>query len=303
MSEVVQWVVAANEGAVRLDTFLATRLQPLPRRDIAALIASGQVLLNGRTSKKGLRVHAGDTVTAPVVCSVRPNPALPIAVVYADDTVVVLDKPAGIPSLALRHTETDAVTNFLVARFPETVTVGPRPLESGLVHRLDTPTSGLLLAARTPAAYASLRKQWSARTVEKQYLAVVAGQLQAGGQVSCGLAPAGPRGQRMRVVAPGQGQAARTLYAPVEALPGYTLVRVTLATGVRHQIRAHLAALGHPIVGDTCYGAAAQTVRLCLHAEALAFLHPTTGQHVRFTSPTPPDFSAFVEHLRARVVS
>src|SRR5437667_9550589 len=89
MCEGVQWVVAANEGAVRLDTFLATRLQPLPRRDIAALIASGQVLLNGRTSKKGLRVHAGDTVTAPVVCSGRPSPALPIAVADADDPVVV----------------------------------------------------------------------------------------------------------------------------------------------------------------------------------------------------------------------
>ena len=101
MSEVVQWVVAANEGAVRLDTFLATRLQPLPRRDIAALIASGQVLLNGRTSKKGLRVHAGDTVTAPVVCSVRPNPALPIAVVYVDDTVVVLFDEHGYRTLGL----------------------------------------------------------------------------------------------------------------------------------------------------------------------------------------------------------
>ena len=295
----MQWVVAANEGALRLDTFLAARLRSLPRRDIVELIASGQVLLNGRASKKGMRVRAGDTVTAPAGLSLRPNPTLPIGVVYADDTVVVLDKPAGIPSLALSHTETDTVANFLVARFPETVTAGPRLLESGLVHRLDTPTSGLLLAARTPSAYASLREQWSARIVEKQYLAVVEGHLRAGGQMSYCLAPEGPRGRRMHVVATGQGQEALTSYAPVQALPGYTLVRVTLTTGVRHQIRAHLAALGHPIVGDTCYGTAEQTVRLYLHAEELAFLHPTTGQHVRFTSPTPSDFSTFVERLRA----
>ncbi|MBI3300623.1 MAG: hypothetical protein HYZ72_00875 [Deltaproteobacteria bacterium] len=145
----MQWVVAANEEAWRLDTFLAARLRPLPRRDIVELIARGQVLLNGRPGKKGLRVRVGDTVTAPAALSLPPNPALPIDVVYADDTVLVLDKPAGIPSLALRHSETDTVANFLVARFPETVTAGPRPLESGVVHRLDTATSGLLLAART----------------------------------------------------------------------------------------------------------------------------------------------------------
>lgn len=294
MTEISQWIVAPDQDTLRLDTFLATHLAAVPRREIAALIATGQVRVNGRLSKKGGRVRAGDTVSAPALLSLPANAALPIGVIYADDALVVLDKPAGIPSLAHRHAETHTVANFLTARFPETIQAGPHPLESGLVQRLDTATSGLLLAACTPAAYATLREQFRARTVEKRYLALVAGQLRASGQITFRLAPAGPRGQHMRVAPPGQGQEALSSYTPVESLPHHTLVRITLATGIRHQIRAHLAALGHPIVGDTVYGETEAATRLCLHAEALAFFHPTSGQQVRFHSPAPRDFSAVV---------
>ncbi len=299
MADGLQWVVATSEETLRLDTFLTHRLPSPSRREIAELVASGRARLNGHPGKKGTRVRQGDIITAPSVPALAPNPDLPIAVIYVDDAVVVLEKAGGIPSIALRHTETDTVANFLVASFPETLTVGPRSLECGLIHRLDTATSGLLLAARTPAAYTSLREQFNSRTVEKQYVAVVEGCLRTSGQVMSCLAPSGPRGQRMRVVPTGQqGQEAHTAYVPIATSPSRTLVRLAITTGVRHQIRVHLAALGHPIVGDTHYGSPSGAPRLYLHAEALAFTSPATGQRVRCTSPLPQDFAALVQHLQ-----
>jgi 23S rRNA pseudouridine1911/1915/1917 synthase len=290
VADALRWVVAENEAALRLDAFLARRLASLSRREIIGLITSGGVRLNGRPGKKGARVAAGDTVTAPLMTSLTPNATIPVRVVYNDDALIVLDKPAGVPCVALRHGETGTVANFLLAHFPETATAGPRPLESGLVQRLDTDTSGLLLAARSPYAYAALREQFRARTVEKYYLALVEGQVHGKGTVTLSLAPSGPQGRFMRVVPLGEGQKAETIYAPVVSFPGHTLLRLKITTGVRHQIRVHLAALGHPIVGDTRYGSSAGGSRLCLHAETLTCISPATGQRVTCTSPAPREF-------------
>ncbi len=298
MSDFLQWTVAAHESNVRLDTFLATRLAPLSRRAIRTLIARRQILVNGRTSKKGLRVRTGDSVIVPAPPPLYEHAALPIDVVYADTAIVVLNKPAGIPSVALRYDETDTVANFLAACFPETANAGPHPLESGLVHRLDTATSGLLVAARTPTAYAFLRHHFHIQAVEKQYLAFVKGRCTVKGQMVFRLAPAGPRRQRMHLVTTGEGQEASSLYNLVEVLPHYTLIQVTITTGIRHQIRAHLAGLGHPIVGDTMYGNGEDGSRLCLHAHALGFVHPSTGQQLRFASPLPQDFFSLLESRR-----
>ncbi len=300
--DLLQWEVTSAEEALRLDAFLARHLMTFSRRERAALIANRQVLLNDRPASKGDIVRAQDKVTAHLSTTLVPEPTLPIAVVYADADLVIVNKPAGIPSAALRHSDQHTVANFLAGHFPETVTAGPRPLEAGLVHRLDTDTSGLLLVARTPAAYATLREQFRAHTVEKVYLALVEGILQTSGQVNLSLAPSGPQGRRMQPVTSGHGQPALTLYTPEEQLGGYTLVRVTLITGVRHQIRVHLAALGHAIVGDPLYGISGtlreQRPRLCLHAEALTFRHPVTGQITRMTGPMPEDFAALLARLR-----
>ena len=290
MTDVFHWVVTANEAAVRLDAFLARHLAALSRREIAELIASGRVQLNRHPGKKGARVAEGDTVTAPLVSSLTPNARIPVRIVYTDDALVVLDKPAGVPCVALRHAETDTVANFLLAHFPETATAGTRPLESGLLQRLDTDTSGVLLAARSPYAYAALREQFRARTVEKYYLAVVEGQVQGKGTATLSLAPSGPQGRFMRVVPLGEGQKAETVYAPVASSPGHTVVRLKITTGVRHQIRVHLAAVGHPIVGDASYGSSARGSRLYLHAETLTCISPATGQRLTCTSPAPREF-------------
>lgn len=299
VNETRQWIVAADQGGLRLEAFLAPTFPSYSRREITELISTGQVFLNGHPTKKGMRVQVGDTVVAPAALPLRPNATLPIKVVYADDTVVVLDKPAGIPSLALRHDEMDTVANFLLACFPDTSAAGSHSLEAGLVHRLDTPTSGLLLAARTPFAYSSLREQFRARTVEKYYLALVEGELRVGGQSTLGLAPAGPHGKRMRAGTTGKTRDGLTTYTPLEIFLGHSLVKIHITTGVRHQIRVHLATLGHPIVGDLDYGVANRAARLYLHAEVLSFTHPATNQRIRFASPPPSDFLSLVENLRA----
>jgi 23S rRNA pseudouridine1911/1915/1917 synthase len=194
-----------------------------------------------------------------------------------------------MPSVAVRHIDTHTVANFLTTHFPETTMAGARPLDAGLVHRLDTETSGLLLAARTPDAYAALREQFRDRTVGKDYIAVVEGQLKTKGKITLALAPKGAHGRRMHTNTRCQGQTAITFYTPVEHYPAHTVVRVKILTGVRHQIRAHLASLGHPIVGDSVYGAqnaqGKPSTASASMPETLTFRHPTTGQTMKISAP------------------
>ncbi len=287
-----QWKVTASDTSPRLDAFLHACLPAVAKREIVEWIVAGRVRLNAKPGKKGDRLHGGDQVSVIAPVSLVANPQLAIPVLFTDEALLILDKPAGIPSIALRHDETDTVSNFLLAHFPETTTASPRPLEAGVVHRLDTSTSGLLVVARTPYAYTALREIFHRHTVDKQYCALVEGQVRHKGQRESWLTPEGKRGQRMREGALGEGQRASTIYTPIESFPRHTLLHITIPTGVRHQIRVHLAALGHPIVGDVRYGSMEHDARLCLHATALALTHPLTGKRVRVESPLPEDFQA-----------
>ncbi len=295
-----QWTVSNADGRQRLDAFVAERLRTVPRREIVEWIAAGRVQVNGRPTLKGTQLRPGDVVTVTASVKLQPIPHLPIRILSSDNTIVVLDKPSGVPSIALRHDETGTGANFLLAHFPETATVSAKALEAGIVHRLDTATSGLLLAARTPTAYANLRTQFTTHTVIKKYLALVEGCIEKQGAHHSHLAPTGLHGQRMREVPVEHGQAACTDYVPIAQFPGHTLLQITIHTGVRHQIRAHLAALGHSIVGDALYGRQINRERLCLHAEMLSFLHPQTGVPVQFTCPSPEDFQAVQDQVMHR---
>jgi 23S rRNA pseudouridine1911/1915/1917 synthase len=185
-----------------------------------------------------------------------------------------------------------------VGRFPELAAVGPQPREGGLVHRLDTDTSGLLLAARTDAAHAMLRAQFSARTVDKGYLALAAGELHAGGEIALPLAHDPRDPSRMMAISDpdyAEAHAARpavTRFMPIERRAGLTLLEVEIPTGVMHQIRAHLAFIGHPLAGDALYGGplVPGLDRHFLHAARLAFAHPD-GSRVRYESPLPADLA------------
>ena len=261
---------------VRLDRFLQHALgEGWGRRRIAAMLAAGDVRVNARRARKGTIVRAGDVITFAVVTKAEalvPTPlALPI--VYLDADLVAVDKPAGLPSFG--GVRSPSVASALLARFPEMAAIDP-VRGAGLVHRLDTATSGLVLAARHPASYAQLRAEFAAKRIEKEYLAIVTGELTDTGTIDQPLRRRRGRRGRMEPATPGSGGwDAVTHYTPMARAATMTLVRLRMRTGVTHQLRAHMAAIGHPVLGDERYGgAAARALALpfdghCLHALAV----------------------------------
>jgi 23S rRNA pseudouridine1911/1915/1917 synthase len=297
--------VPASAAAERLDKVVA-RLYGISRSRAMEWIAEGRVKVDGLRAAKGTPVAGGAKlwVDLPPPDAPAPQPELPLRIVHADAFVVVADKPAGMPSHPLRAGETGTAANGLVGRFPELAAVGPSQREGGLVHRLDTDTSGLLLAARTSAAHQMLRAQFTARTVEKGYLALVSGEIHAGGEIDLPLAHDPNDARKVRAASDPEWAAmhgarpALTRFQPLERRSGFTLLEVEIATGVLHQIRAHLAFIGHPLAGDPLYGGPelAGLSRHFLHAARLAFTHPD-GSRPRFQSPLPPELAAVLQGL------
>ena len=284
-------------AADRLDKAVA-KLFGVSRGRAMEWIAEGRVRIDGKRAPKGAPVPAGARISVqkPPPDQPVPEPDLPIRIVHADAHLIVADKPASMPSHPLKPGEKGTAANALVGRFPELVRIGPAAREGGLVHRLDTDTSGLLLAARTEAAHAMLRAQFSARKVEKDYLALAAGEIHAGGEIALPLLH-DPRDPRRMQAASDPDYAAEhgarpavTRFIPVERKAGFTLLDVEIPTGVMHQIRAHLAFIGHPLAGDPLYGGPVLPglERHFLHAARLAFTHPD-GSRVRYESPLPAD--------------
>ncbi|MFW6050618.1 MAG: RluA family pseudouridine synthase [Myxococcota bacterium] len=312
MASTVEMVVAEEEAGRRLDVFLVHRVPGVGRAAARRLVAEGKVRVNGRRAKKGEPVRAGDRVwleQVPAVASfpAEPDPALPLRVCHEDARLVVVDKGAGVPSHPLRPGERGTVANALVARYPEMAAVGYGPREPGLVHRLDTGTSGLLVAARDARAFDELREALRAGGFDKRYVALCAGRLGAPRLVDFPIASA-RRNRRRVMVCPDPAEAARLDARPaetevLEARPvgRNTLVTVRARTARRHQVRAHLAALGHPLVGDALYGGPALPglARHFLHASYLRFPHPDGGE-VRVEAPLPADLQGILDNDETR---
>jgi 23S rRNA pseudouridine1911/1915/1917 synthase len=304
--ELDERTVPAEVARDRLDRTLA-RLFGVSRGRAMEWIAEDRVRVDGRRAPKGAQVGPGARVSVrkPPPDAPAPQPELPLRIVHADEHVVVADKPAGMPSHPLKPGETGTAANALVGRFPELATVGPAAREGGLVHRLDTDTSGLLLAARNASAHAMLRAQFAGRTVDKGYLALVRGELHAGGEIDVPLAHDPHDSRKVRAASDPEwaeahdARPATTRFTPVERRGGFTLVEVEIATGVLHQIRAHLGFIGHPIAGDALYGGPELPglSRHFLHAARLGFTHPD-GSRARFESALPRDLAAAFETLR-----
>ena len=285
----------------RLDRQLL-RLYPwLDRATAQELIDKGQIRVNDRPAKKGAKLAAGDAldcrdIPEPADLRLQPNPGLPLAILFEDNCVLALDKPAGQPTHPLRFTETDTLANALVARFPALADIGENRLFPALLHRLDTQTSGLVLAAKTPAAYANLRAQFRRFTVKKHYTALVHGCVEKPGRLDAPLTHQTRTPCQMAVVRnPGKVPkndcfAAQTAWVPLETGREFSLLDVTIYTGVTHQIRCHLAAAGHPIAGDALYGSTLVAPRHWLHAVRLIATHPATGKSLDVACPLPADW-------------
>ena len=299
-------IPAALDGQ-RVDKVVAL-LTGLPRRVVAELVDAGAVRVDGRVvTGRSRRLAEGEElgVEVPVAAAgpppMAPDPAVVVPVVHADAQVVVVDKPAGLVVHPGAGQAGGTLVHGLLACFPELAGVGD-PERPGIVHRLDKGTSGLLAVARTARAYASLVAQLQARTVERRYEALVWGRVEA----DAGLvdAPVG-RGQRdpTRMAVSTAGREARTRYQVVarfERPVSVTLVACRLETGRTHQVRVHLAAIGHPLVGDGGYGGARSSLPLgrpFLHAGHLAFDHPADGGRCAFSSPLPADLAELLAAL------
>jgi len=291
-----QLTVEAADGGARLDRFVGGRLQ-LSRSRLKELFEAGAVKVDGRRAHKGVSVAQGQLVEVEheeVPRAAVADLQLALTVLHEDPALVVVDKPAGVPCQPLVASETGTIANALVARYPEMAQVGDDPREAGLCHRLDVETSGVLLAARTRPAWEAMRAAFSGdRQVEKRYLALVAGPLAEEGIIEVPLAHAGDH------VRPdfSAGRPARTEFKVLARKGPYALVQVQLVTGVLHQVRAHLAGVGAPIVGDALYDGPPEPglARFFLHAAALGLVHPVSGRQLTVVSALPPELAEVLE--------
>ena len=271
------------------------------------LVERGLVRINGRRSKKSEIVGAEDRIEVAATnrrAAIEPNSELALDIIHNDASVIVVNKPGGVPCHPLNADERDTVMNAVVARFPDVATVGEKPLEGGLVHRLDNGTSGALLIARNRGTFDKLRDAIRAGRIARRYEALVAGALERKTEIDAPIAHHAKNARKMIVGDPSSanpkraGRTASTVVEPIRRVGEFTLVSVAPKTGSRHQIRVHLASIGHPIVGDTLYGGpASETLahgRFWLHLCDVAFDSPAIG-HVKVTAPIPLDLRMLIE--------
>lgn len=303
----VQIDVTADLVGQRLDRVLAARIPLLSRSRAQAAIVAGSVTVNGRAAKASLPVEEGmaityapaGTPTSPVALAAAPDAgvSLPLRIVYEDAHLLVVDKPAGMVVHPAPGHATGTLVDALRQRVPG-LTGGDDPTRPGIVHRLDKDTSGLLVVAKDAPTHAALAGQMKDRAMVKRYLALVEGQM----PVPQGVveAPIGrdPRNrQRMALVgAASGGREARTRFRVLHTTRGRSLLELQLETGRTHQIRVHLAAVQHPVVGDPVYGRPQPPLppRQFLHAAHLEFAHPVSGEELAFDAPLPEELAAFL---------
>jgi 23S rRNA pseudouridine1911/1915/1917 synthase len=314
--------VAAEDEGARLDAYLAARINDWSRSRIQRLIEDGDVLVGGRTVKPAYKVRAQDEIEAELTPSLLTDftpEDIPLNIVYEDDDLLVVNKPAGMVVHPAAGISSGTLANALAYRFRqsrnEKAGSNPRsPIRPGIVHRLDRDTSGLLVVAKREAAHENLSDQFRAREVFKSYVALVHGRVeQESGRIEQPIAR-DPRNRTRMAVRTG-GRPSLSLYRVRQRFDRFTLLDVEIKTGRTHQIRVHLQWLKHPVVGDPVYGDGRdKTVldvrlrsrinalnRQFLHAEQLGFRHPRTAEQLRLTAPLPDDLAKLLGELEEPV--
>ncbi len=296
-------LTAATEHAgVRLDAFLSAD-GALTRSQAARLIAEGRVRVNGKPAAKSARLSGGETVTVDVPQlreTALPPQDIPLDVVYEDDDVIVVNKPTGLVVHPAPGHPDGTLVNALLHHCGDSLSGIGGEKRPGIVHRIDRDTSGLIIAAKNDAAHLALSAQLKDHSLSRTYECLVTGNMkQDSGTVDAPIGRSSADRKKMAVVPP--GRRAVTHWEVVARYPGVTHLRCRLETGRTHQIRVHMAYIGHPILGDTVYGAKKPVPGLtgqCLHATGLRFIHPRTGEPVELHCPLPPEFTAMLQKLQ-----
>ena len=296
-------LTAATEHAgVRLDAFLSAD-GALTRSQAARLIAEGRVRVNGKPAAKSARLSGGETVTVDVPQlreTALPPQNIPLDVVYEDDDVIVVNKPTGLVVHPAPGHPDGTLVNALLHHCGDSLSGIGGEKRPGIVHRIDRDTSGLIIAAKNDAAHLALSAQLKDHSLSRTYECLVTGNMkQDSGTVDAPIGRSSADRKKMAVVP--TGRRAVTHWEVVARYPGVTHLRCRLETGRTHQIRVHMAYIGHPILGDTVYGAKKPVPGLtgqCLHATGLRFVHPRTGDPVELHCPLPPEFTAMLQKLQ-----
>ena len=292
--------IVVDVGGDRLDRFLAESRPELSRSRVQRLVRAGMVTVDGRAEKRSFRLSAGQrvaiTVPDPEPSRLEPQ-AIPLEIVYDAPDLIVVSKPAGLTVHPAPGHPDRTLVNAVLALAPDVAKAGepPRP---GIVHRLDKDTSGLIVVAKNERAHTDLSRQFKKRSVSKGYTVLVRGSPkppEAMIDAPVGRHPV----HRKRMAVVSSGRSAVTAYTTVERLPGFTLLEARPSTGRTHQIRVHLASIGHPVAGDAIYGRRETGLeRQFLHAGSLGFRLPSSGEEIELRADLPDDLQGFLQALR-----
>jgi 23S rRNA pseudouridine1911/1915/1917 synthase len=302
-------IVATDEAGVRIDRYLVSVLPGQTRSQIQRLIKEGKVQIAAQAVKSNRVVHAGDEIDIEIP---QPTSAIPeaenldVRIVYQDSDLVVVDKPAGMVVHPAAGHASGTLVNALLHQVKDLSGIGGE-LRPGIVHRLDRGTSGLMVVAKNDKAHVELARQFHDREVEKEYVALVWGVVQAGKRIDLPIGRDPDDRKKMSATAR-RARSATTRVTKALHLPGVSLIHVAIATGRTHQIRVHLSEIGHPIVGDATYGGIRRRVmgdlrpllsldRPFLHAFRLMFHHPADGRKMEFEAPLPPDLQTVLDQI------
>ena len=306
--------VAGQDQGKRLDQILAAAGLNLSRSQAKKLIEGGMILLNDKATKPSAAVKTGDQISgnlpSPKSLALIPEP-LPLAILYEDSSIIVIDKPPGLVVHPAPGNLSGTLVNALIYHCKDLAGING-VLRPGIVHRLDKETSGVMVVAKDDEAYQQLTKQFRNRTIDKVYLAIARGNFnEDGGVIDAAIGRHPTERKRMSIHAR-RGRSALTRWKVKERFDGLTLLEIFPKTGRTHQIRVHLSALGHPLLGDPLYGkgvslrdpflreSSNRLKRQALHAHRLGFTHPRTGERVEFVSPLPPDMKEVLDWLRSQ---
>jgi 23S rRNA pseudouridine1911/1915/1917 synthase len=305
------WIVPRHQTP-RVDAFVRRCLPHLSRREIENAIRAKLFSVGSKTSRKGDRLASGDELVfhGPatwLATEPLPQSGFPLEVVYEDASILVVNKPAGVATHGFSGGARGTLANFLTASWPALTHVGTSRWEPGLVHRIDRETSGLVLVAKTDAAFAELKSQFRRRRVKKIYWALVSGVANNEGEIALALAHDRQDPRRMRAAARPRAKErtwqATTRYRTLGRSQRLSLLEVDMETGVTHQIRVHLAAAGYPIVGDRLYGGDREDFGLkrhFLHARSLVIDHPDSGEKLTLEAELPHELTGLLERLKIK---